>query len=219
MAGGFQIGGKAGQNDAPHPTQPGQTEHPGHLQQLRVCLPNALQRIGIQHREHHEKGNEGADAPAGQPQQRNDNKGGHRHRLNGQNIGPQQSLHPEEPGGQGRQNQGCQKCQEKTQADAAKSEAQSLPGGLFSQQPDHTPGHPNRPHQQQPVVDQRRCQLPDAKGQKGSKKLCCPSGWIKFRFTRHNRKRRPAERRPLRQGSARTAHSGSRPEHPSFRCR
>ena len=161
----------------------------------------------------------GADAPTGQPQQRNDNKGGHRHRLNGQNIGPQQGLHPGKPGGQGRQNQGRQKCQEKTQADAAKGEAQSLPGGLFSQQRDHTPGHLNRPHQQQPVVDQHRRQLPNAKGQKGSKKLCCPSGWIDFRFTRHNRKRHPAERRPLRQGSARTAHSGSRPEHPSSRCR
>ena len=88
-----------------------------HFFQLWIGVFQPLKGVGIEHRQHHQEGNEGGEPLSRKPQQSDDNKGGHRHGLNGQHIGPQQHLRPGERRRQAGQDQGQHKGQEEAQAD------------------------------------------------------------------------------------------------------
>ena len=168
------MGLKCGQKDAPEAVPEAHAEHPGHFQQLAVSPPDALQKIGIQHRQHHQKGDENTEPPAGQPEQGDDNEGGHRHRFHRRQIGVKQHLRQGEPGRQRRQHQRQQEAQQKAQGDSGKGKAHRLPEVPGLHQGPQPPGHLHRPHQQQRIMYQRRRQLPDTQRQKAGKEPCQP---------------------------------------------
>ena len=96
----------------------GDAEHPGHLQQLRIGGPDAAQQIGIEDRQDDQEGDQHRQILGGKQDQRQNDKGGHRNGLDGQEGWRQQLLHPAEPGGQCRQQgPGCYSQQE-TRCDA-----------------------------------------------------------------------------------------------------
>ena len=122
----------------------GDAEHPGHLQQLRISGPDAAQQIGIEDRQDDQEGDQHRQIPGGKQDQRQNDKGGHRNGLDGQEGWRQQLLHPAEPGGQSRQHNSGRCSKQETRCDAHQGIPDGAPkiqrGDQFRQPRQHTEG-------------------------------------------------------------------------------
>ncbi|CAN4029826.1 L-fuculose phosphate aldolase, partial [Dysosmobacter welbionis] len=216
-------------------------EHPGHLQQLPVRVPDALQHVQIHRREHHQGGDQQRQVLRREEDQRQDDEGHHRHRFHHRHQGAQQVPDPLETGRQRCQHRRQRAGQEKAPQDAEGGEGHRLPEGRRARQGQQPPQRLHRRGQQQhpPAGGSRQGQtgpLPhqQPEGRRPQPDRACsplhlppPFSWKPPRpgcsrgaenlsaVTRRNRSRRWAYRRPRILRPAPTARSDSRTAYPS----